>query len=62
MLEAVDTGVGGIGLVDKEVTTVRGGTTVTLVEDAEVDILVESALLHSNAQEQLKSSMLCTAV
>ena len=62
MLKTVDTGVGGIRLVDKEVTTVRGGTTVTLVEDAEVDILVESALLHSNTQEQLKSSMLYTAV
>ena len=62
MLETVETGVGGIGLVDKEATIVRRGTTVTLVEDAEVEILIESELLNSNAQEHLKSSTLCTAV
>ena len=49
MLETVDTGVGGIGVVDEEATTVRRGTTVTLVEDAEVEILTESELLNSNA-------------
>ena len=62
MLETVETGVGGIGLVDKEVTTVQRCTTVTLVEDAEVEIFIESELLNSNAQEHLKSSTLCTAV
>ena len=59
MLETVDTDVGGIGLVDEEATTVRGGKTVTLVEDVEVDILVESELLNSNVQEYLKA--LCCA-
>ena len=38
ILEPVDTDVGGIGLADGEATTVRGGTTVTLVEGAKVDI------------------------
>ena len=41
MLEAVGTSVGGIGLADEEATTVRGGTTVTLVEGAKVGILVK---------------------
>ena len=34
-----------VGLADEEVTRVRGSTTVTLVEDAEVAILVELELL-----------------
>ena len=41
ILETVDT---GIRLVEEEVTTVRGGTTVTLVEDIEVDILIQLEL------------------
>ena len=51
----MDTDVSSIRLDDKEVTTVQGGTTVTVIEDAEVDIVIQLKLLNSDAQEHFKA-------
>ena len=57
ILETVDTCGGSIRLVDKEATTVWGSTTVTFVEDTEIDVVIQ--LLNSNVQEHLNVVLSC---